>query len=136
MNCTVQLWARIALVSIVTGYGLDGPEIESRLGARFSAPVQTGSGAHPASYTMGSLSAGTRVHFYFYFVVHCLLIMHDSIICCCCYYYYCYISAVIIELLSWRPPPLQFVVDHPFLFIIWQKRLNTTLFMGRFLGPQ
>jgi len=30
------------------------------LGARFSAPVQTGPGAHPASYTMGtgSLSQG------------------------------------------------------------------------------
>jgi hypothetical protein len=24
------------------------------VGARFSAPVQTGSGAHPASYTMGT----------------------------------------------------------------------------------
>jgi len=45
-------------------------------------------------------------------------------------------SAVTAEARSWRPPPLQFVVDHPFLFIIWQKRLNTTLFMGRFLGPQ
>jgi hypothetical protein len=28
--------------------------IESRWGTRFSAPVQTGSGAHPASYTMGT----------------------------------------------------------------------------------
>ena len=27
---------------IATGYGLDGPGIESRWGARFSAPVQTG----------------------------------------------------------------------------------------------
>jgi hypothetical protein len=33
---------------------LDGLGIESRCGARFSAPVQTGSGTHPASYTMGS----------------------------------------------------------------------------------
>ena len=41
-------------VSIATGYGLDGPGIESRWGARFSAPVQTGSGAHPASCTMGT----------------------------------------------------------------------------------
>ena len=41
-------------VSIVTGYGLDGPVIESRWGARLSAPVQTGSGAHPASCTMGT----------------------------------------------------------------------------------
>jgi hypothetical protein len=41
-------------VGIATGYGLDGPVIESRWAARFSAPVQTGSGAHPASCTMGS----------------------------------------------------------------------------------
>ena len=26
------------------------------MGARFSAPVQTGSGDHPASYTMGTVS--------------------------------------------------------------------------------
>ena len=41
-------------VGIVTGYGLDGPGMESRWGARFSAPVQTGPGAHPASCTMGT----------------------------------------------------------------------------------
>ena len=41
------------VVGIATGYGLDGPGIESRWGARFSAPVQTGPGAHPASCTMG-----------------------------------------------------------------------------------
>ena len=41
-------------VGIATGYGLDGPGIESRWGARFSAPVQTGPGAHPASCTMGN----------------------------------------------------------------------------------
>ena len=29
-----------------------GPEIESRWGTRVSASVQTGPGAHPASYTM------------------------------------------------------------------------------------
>jgi hypothetical protein len=40
-------------VGIATGYGLDGPRIESRWGARFSAPVQTGPGAQPASCTMG-----------------------------------------------------------------------------------
>ena len=39
---------------MATGYGLDGPEIESRWGARFSVPVQTGPGAHPASCTMGT----------------------------------------------------------------------------------
>ena len=41
-------------VSIATLYGLDGPGIESRWGARFSAPVQTGPRAHPASCTMGT----------------------------------------------------------------------------------
>jgi hypothetical protein len=35
-------------------YGLDGPGIESRWGARFSAPVQTGPVAHPVSNTMGT----------------------------------------------------------------------------------
>jgi len=43
-----------SVVGIATGYGLDGPGIESRWGARFSAPVQTGPGAHPASCTMGT----------------------------------------------------------------------------------
>jgi len=38
-----------------TRYGLDGPEFESRWG-EVSAPVKTGSGAHPTSYTMGTLS--------------------------------------------------------------------------------
>ena len=38
-------------VGIVTGYGLDGPRIESWLGWDFS-PVWTGRGAHPASCTM------------------------------------------------------------------------------------
>ena len=43
-----------SVVGVTTGYGLDGPGIESRWGARFSAPVQTGHGAHPASCTMGN----------------------------------------------------------------------------------
>ena len=43
-------------VGIATGYGLDSPGIKSRWGARFSAPVQTGPGAHPASLTMGTVS--------------------------------------------------------------------------------
>jgi hypothetical protein len=43
-----------SVFGIATRYGLDGPGIEFRLGARFSAPVQTGPGARPASYTMGS----------------------------------------------------------------------------------
>jgi hypothetical protein len=43
-----------SVVGITTSYGLDGPGIESRWGARFSAPVQTGPGDHPASCTMGT----------------------------------------------------------------------------------
>ena len=46
--------SRDNVVGIVTRYGLDGPGIESRWGRDFSAPVQTGSEAHPASYTMGT----------------------------------------------------------------------------------
>ena len=44
---------RDSSVGIATRYGLDGPGIESQWGSRFSAPVQTGPGAHPAFYTMG-----------------------------------------------------------------------------------
>ena len=43
-------------VGIATGYGLDGPRIESRWEARFSAPVHTGPGANPASCTMDTKS--------------------------------------------------------------------------------
>jgi hypothetical protein len=39
---------------IAAGYCLDGPGIEPRWETRFSAPVQTGPGAHPASCTMGT----------------------------------------------------------------------------------
>jgi hypothetical protein len=38
-------------VGTATSYGLGGPGIEFRWGARFSAPVQTGPGTRPASYT-------------------------------------------------------------------------------------
>jgi len=41
-------------VGMANHYGLDGPEIESGWGAKFSAPVQTGPGVHPASYTIGT----------------------------------------------------------------------------------
>ena len=41
---------------MATRYMLDGPAIESRLGVRFSAPFQTGPEAHPAFYTMGTVS--------------------------------------------------------------------------------
>jgi hypothetical protein len=43
-----------SVVGIATSYGLDGPGIESWWGRDFSAPVQTGPGAHPASCTMGT----------------------------------------------------------------------------------
>jgi hypothetical protein len=51
---------RDSTVGIATRYWLDSPGIEPRWRRTFSAPVQTGSGAHPASYTMdtGSLSWG------------------------------------------------------------------------------
>jgi hypothetical protein len=41
-----------SVVGLATGYGLDGPGIESQLGARFFTPVQTGPGARRASCTM------------------------------------------------------------------------------------
>jgi len=42
-----------SVVGKATGYGLEGPGIESRWGGgvRFSVPVQTGPGAHPAFCT-------------------------------------------------------------------------------------
>ena len=47
---------RDSSVGIATRYGSDGPGIESRWEARFSAPVHTGPGAHPASYTVATVS--------------------------------------------------------------------------------
>jgi hypothetical protein len=47
---SVSLVGRVSSVGIGTRYGLDGPGIESRWGRDF--PIQTGSGAYPASYTM------------------------------------------------------------------------------------
>ena len=46
--------SRDSSVGIAIRYGLDGPRIESRCETDFSARVQTGPGAHPASYTMGT----------------------------------------------------------------------------------
>jgi len=42
------------VVGIATGYGLDGPGIESRLGARLSASVQNGPEDHPAFCIIGT----------------------------------------------------------------------------------
>ena len=50
----VFLTGRDTSVGIATRYGLDGLGIESRWGVRFSAHIQTGSGAYPASYIMGT----------------------------------------------------------------------------------
>jgi len=55
----VEVWCvpserRDSLVGIATRYGLDDTGIESGWGSRFSTPVQTDPGAHPASYTIGT----------------------------------------------------------------------------------
>ena len=52
-----QQMGRDSSVGIATRYDLDGPGIESRWGAIFSAHVRTGPGAHPASCTMGTGSS-------------------------------------------------------------------------------
>jgi len=59
-NSHVRDWDSSA--GVATPYGLDGPGIESRWKARFSAPVQNGPGAHPAFYTMvtGSFQGENR----------------------------------------------------------------------------
>ena len=48
-----------SVVGIATGYGLDGPEIESQWGGGYSAPVQTGPTQPPAQWVPG-LSRGSR----------------------------------------------------------------------------
>ena len=50
----ITLRGRDSSVGIATRYGLDGPGSNPGWGARFSAPVQTGPGAHPVSYIMGT----------------------------------------------------------------------------------
>jgi hypothetical protein len=50
----ICMGSRDSSVGIATRYGLDGPGIESRWGARFSAPVQTGPEVYPVSYTLGT----------------------------------------------------------------------------------
>ena len=45
---------RDSVIGIAGRYGLRGKKIESRWGVRFSAPVLTGPGTHPASCTMGT----------------------------------------------------------------------------------
>jgi len=50
----MTIFIKRRLHSVSTGYGLDGPGNRVPVGARFSAPVQTGPRAHPASCTMGT----------------------------------------------------------------------------------
>ena len=68
-SCDRLIWSYICFdcgpgssVGIATGYGMDGPGIETRWGARLSEPVQTDPGAYPAFCTMGtgSLSPGGK----------------------------------------------------------------------------
>jgi hypothetical protein len=47
---------RDRVVSLATRYGLEGPRIEFRWETTFSSRVQTGRGAHPASWAMGTAS--------------------------------------------------------------------------------
>jgi len=60
-RASYTLMGRDSSVSLTTGYGLDGPGIESRWGRDFLhpsrpalGPTQTGPGAHPASRAMGT----------------------------------------------------------------------------------
>jgi hypothetical protein len=50
----LECYLNIVWAGIATCYRLNGRGIQSRWGARLSAPVQIGPGAHPASYTMGT----------------------------------------------------------------------------------
>ena len=52
-NPITATWDRDNVGGIATRYGMDGPG-SNPARARFSTPVQTGPGAHPASYTMGT----------------------------------------------------------------------------------
>jgi hypothetical protein len=51
---TMRSMGRDSAVGIDTRYGLEGPGIESRWGARFFSVVQTVPVAHPACYIMGT----------------------------------------------------------------------------------
>ena len=54
MTSISYIQGRDSSFGIATRYGLDGPGIKSRWGARISAPVKTGPGAHPSSCTVGT----------------------------------------------------------------------------------
>ena len=48
------LVGRDSVVGVASRYGLDSLGIESWWGSRFSTPIQTSPGTHPASCTMGT----------------------------------------------------------------------------------
>jgi len=54
MSTIIERVGRDNSVGTATRYRMEGPGIEFRWEARFSAPVQAGHEAHPASYTMGT----------------------------------------------------------------------------------
>jgi len=62
--CLLQFSVVRSAVGAATGYGLDGPGVESQWGrSRFSGPFQTGPRTHPTSCTMGTGSlSGRSVH--------------------------------------------------------------------------
>jgi len=53
---TLSMVGRDSSVGMTTRYGLDGPDIKSRWGEKYSTPVQTGSGAHLAPCTRAIVS--------------------------------------------------------------------------------
>ena len=59
-----KIWAGIAH-GIATRYGGRRSAERIPVGAKFSAPIQTGPGARPASYGKGTLVACSRVNFTF-----------------------------------------------------------------------
>ena len=56
MSLTTQNVGQDSSVGIVTSWWLDVTRIEPRWETRFSAPIQTGPGTHPVSYTMDTWS--------------------------------------------------------------------------------
>jgi hypothetical protein len=55
----IQFWwsvGRDSSFGIATRYGLDGPVIEFHWGTRYSTPIDTDPGPHPASSTLRILS--------------------------------------------------------------------------------
>jgi len=79
LQCYIFMCGPGSVVGIATAYGMDGPGIESRWGARFSAPVQSGPEAHPASCTMGTGSfSGVKCGWDVTLTPHPLLVLRSK----------------------------------------------------------